>query len=330
MANTQRTRYGAPPEEKEVVLTFDTRLLFGLLMVILFVVALGGGVVYNRMRNAGNEAAANPAAAGAQPVGAPGNVDMNQARADANALGLPASAQIITNTIREVVETVVPPDQGKLGAPIPGAKITPVDPQQAKLLKDNPAALGLNIPPTRTVADASLWEHDVLANFEDPNVTDAKYAPMRTEDVKAPLKGARIGISDLNHLNTYDFGYVTMSKPTSHDFEVKNVGDADLIIGRIYSGCGCTATHLGNVALDSAGWVVGADGKTKQPYHMKPGQSERFTVQFDPRSENKEGSRAKFIQIFSNDVTRSIYDEADQNSHEIRFRIVVQPKFGVE
>jgi hypothetical protein len=158
----------------------------------------------------------------------------------------------------------------------------------------------------------------VLAGFPDANLS-SELVPQRPEKVTTPLKGPRIGISGLSDLYTYDFGEVPFDKPVQHDFMAENVGDADLIVSRVYTGCGCTALSMGTQKLDGAGFL-------QPPMVLKPGQKVPFTVQFDPRLESKGGPQAKYVQIYSNDATRTLFEAKDPNSYEVRFRFVVEPK----
>jgi hypothetical protein len=334
MAKNRKTAFGAPAEQKEVVVTVDRRLLVGLGLIGLFGVALLAGALFARLQASARPGAPLPAAA---PAAVPAAVDGVAAATRAAQLGLPSSVQIVTNTLQQLdpqeaaaaaTQAAAPP-LGALGAQ-PGAPAgTAMDPLQEALSQD-PNAVQLDLSGRRKVADASQWDHDVLANFEDPNVTDPNYAPVRAETVDEPLDGPRLGLTELNGINTFDFGLVSMTQPVQHDFEVVNVGSEDLKVSRVYTGCGCTATRLGSAALDAAGWVVGADGRARQPMTLRPGQRERVTVEFDPRAEGKSGSQAKFVQIFSNDPTKARFDDADPLSHETRFRFVVQPDPSVQ
>lgn len=340
MAKNRNAAFGAPAEEKEVVLTIDRRLLYGLGLVGLFVAALLGGVMAARLQSSNRVAAVAPAAAPTAVL--PGQVDPAEAAARALQLGLPTSVQVVTNTLQQLspqelaaaATQEAPPAPNAVSAQAVGAQAaspegTAENPVE-EALKQDPNAIQLDLSGERKVADASKWPHDVLANFEDPNVTPVEYAPVRVETVKAALEGPRLGLTELNGINTYDFGLVSMTKPAQHDFEMVNVGNKDLIVSRVYTGCGCTATRLGAALLDPAGWVVGSDGTTRQPMTLKPGQREKFTIEFDPRAEGKSGAQAKFIQIYSNDPTKAMFDDADPLSHETRFRFVVQPDPSVQ
>jgi len=315
MAGNRKTAYGAPPEAKEVVVTVDRRLVYALGLVLAFVVAVGGGVLAAR-RGAATQAPGAPSAPAAKAPGAPA-VDPAAAMQQAIAQGLPTSVTII-NTNVEALSTPVP---GALDPNDPyaeaKAKITPADDVHDALLS-NPGSVPIEIPEDRKV-DASKWPHDVLAKFPDPNVAAEDYKPMRSEVAPSGLEGPRLAISELNEQFTYDFGVVPMDRVAKHDFEAKNVGNADLVISRVYTGCGCTATRIGEVLIDASGFLP-------QLITLAPGESVRFTVEFDPRAEGKSGAQAKYIQIFSNDPTRAIYDAAEANSHETRFRIVVEPR----
>jgi hypothetical protein len=321
MARKRDAAYGAPQEEKEVVVSVDRRLLIGVGLALLCVLALGAGFLW-----AGRGA---PSATMSAATSGPEATAAAQAQADAlatqtiknemAALSLPESAQVVESIVRS---TDVAP---AVATAVPGAAAVPGDgrnlpPEAATMAADLGGDL-VDFPEDRP--DATGWEWDVLANYEDPNVTQPGYEPARTEEVKQPLEGPRLGISDLNFLNTFAYGKVPMDIPAAHDFMMTNVGDADLVVGRIYTGCGCTATRLGDIYLDNAGFLP-------TPATLKPGESKPFTIEFDPRSEGKAGSQAKFIQIFTNDPTKTQFTPGDPNSHEARFRIVVQPAYEIK
>lgn len=323
MARKRDAAYGAPQEEKEVVVSVDRRLLIGVGLALLCVFALGAGFWWaGRGAPAGSQSAAAPtgaeAAAAAQ---AQANAAATQAiKNEMAAVNLPEGAQVVESIVRS---TEVAPAAG--GAAAPGSAAQPGDgsnlpPAAATQAKELGGDI-LDFPEDRP--DATGWDWDVLVNYEDPNVTQPGYEPARTEEVKQPLEGPRLGISDLNFLNSFAYGKVPMDIPAAHDFTMTNVGDADLVVSRIYTGCGCTATRLGDVYLDNAGFLPA-------PKTLKPGESQVFTIEFDPRSEGKPGSQAKFIQIFSNDTTKTQFTPGDPNSHESRFRIVVQPAFEIK
>jgi hypothetical protein len=138
--------------------------------------------------------------------------------------------------------------------------------------------------------------------------------------VSGEITGPRLAIADLNENNTYNFGTVPIDEPASHDFTAENVGDEPLRISRIYSACGCTAMSVGDYIIDPSGFIV------EGPMVLQPGEAFEFRVEFDPRAEGVRGSQAKYVQIFSNDPTWAVFDQTDPDSHETRFRIVVDPE----
>jgi hypothetical protein len=156
------------------------------------------------------------------------------------------------------------------------------------------------------------------ALVDDPNV-GAEYRPLQPEKSHQQLDGPRIAISDLNALGTYNFGVVPLDRPADHEFQVANAGNRDLTISRIYTACGCMATTLGGKPIGAAGWVT-------PTLTLRPGESEVFTVRFDPRFSGEAGVLAKYVQVFSNDATRPIFDAGDPLSHEVRFRVIVEPR----
>ena len=82
--------------------------------------------------------------------------------------------------------------------------------------------------------------------------------------------------------NSYDFGTVAQGTKVVHEFEVKNTGNADLVIQRVSPSCGCTATQLASPII-------------------KPGASEKMRVTFD--TSGFMGDKTKSVLIASNDST---------------------------
>lgn len=80
--------------------------------------------------------------------------------------------------------------------------------------------------------------------------------------------------------NSYDFGTVAQGTKVVHEFEVKNTGNADLVIQRLSPSCGCTATQLASPII-------------------KPGTSEKIRVTFD--TSGFMGDKTKSVVIASND-----------------------------
>ncbi len=330
MARKRDAAYGAPQEEKEVVVSIDSRLLVGVGLVLLCVVALGAGFWYAQRGAPAAVSSAPPEVTLAQ-ANAQATADM---AAQKSALGLPDSA-VVVEPMKRTTELAAPvatagPGGGAegAGAAVPGQGTAAPAQDPAGDLPPAAATMasehgGQIIPFEEGRPNASDWDWDVTVNYEDPNVTKPEYEPARTEEVKQPLQGPRLGISELNFLNSFAYGKVPMDMPAAHDFTMTNVGDADLVVGRIYTGCGCTATRFGEVYLDNAGFLP-------KPMTLRPGESQVFTIEFDPRAEGKPGAQSKYIQIFSNDPTKTQFDTADPNSRETRFRIVVQPAYEVK
>ena len=59
------------------------------------------------------------------------------------------------------------------------------------------------------------------------------------KDEKETAHGPRMEIEP----ESYDFGTVKQNQKLVHDFEIKNSGSEDLVIGRISTTCGCTAAR---------------------------------------------------------------------------------------
>jgi hypothetical protein len=82
---------------------------------------------------------------------------------------------------------------------------------------------------------------------------------------------------------SYDFGKVQQNKKLVKEFDIKNVGTEDVVLGRISTSCGCTA------ALTSK--------KT-----VKPGETSTLKVTFETR--RYKGPVQRSISIASNDPRR--------------------------
>ncbi len=322
----RKAAYGAPPEEKEVVVTVDKRVLMagGVLVLVL---ALLGGVWFARS-SAGSQTASAPAAEAPAPAapqpGVPASIPEDVARATAAALGLPENVAIVPQV--EERTDIADPFATARAMVTPAAGSQGVSPAQAVppggssgLLGDAGASgMEFTVAPDY-ISPTENWTHDVLAGFPDANLADPALVPERAELVKETLQGPRLAVSELNDLYTYDFGVVPLDRPVSKTFTASNVGDEDLIISRVYTGCGCTALTIGEQQIDGAGFVT-------PPLTLKPGQAVEFSVQYDPRAEGKTGPQAKYVQIYTNDPTQMLFDEKDPNSGEARFRFVVEPR----
>jgi len=78
----------------------------------------------------------------------------------------------------------------------------------------------------------------------------------------------------------HDFGSIPATDTVQTVFKVKNSGGKTLEISRIQTSCGCTAAMMDSQSL-------------------KPGESSRLKVTFDPRG--KSGRQARTLWLFTND-----------------------------
>ena len=321
MSKNRKSAYGGPLEEKEVVVSVDKRLLSGIGLLVVFGIAVALGVYLNTPQAGPTQVAASDPA---QDVGNPQLPSETDIRATMDADDLPDSAVIITPMIRGTVDPNDPFAQNRGTPSVPenapdwqerdpnaAPQATPYDP------------LGSGGPTVELPDDrpAAQWEPDVLAEFCDANLSE-EYQPARVELVEGTLEGPRLAISELNECFTYNFGDIPDDETARHMFTAKNVGDEELIIGRVYTGCGCTATTIGDQTIKP-------DGYLPEPLVLAPGETVEFGVEFDPRAETSQNihvSQAKYIQIFSNDPTGPQYTAGEELSHETRFRIVVRPQ----
>lgn len=304
--------------EPEVVVSLDKRLVAALGVLVL--VGLVGLGTFMAVRGGSrNPVADSGAALGAPDVAATGTA---QVEAGMRAAGIDPD---LAGGVAQIVPVDAQPTLLAAGTPPPpGAGTAPAGAPAAvqTAASGDPGSQEINRP--EGAPDACMWAHDVLQNFPDPNVDNPDYAPERIETVDGVLSGPRLAIGDLNDLYSYDYGVVPGDEIAKHDFRIKNVGDQDLLISRVYTGCGCTATRIKDTVLDAAGFV--------KPTALKlaPGEETTFSVEYDPRVEASSPCRArhKFVQIFSNDPTKAIFDAAQANQHETRFRIVIEPRYG--
>jgi len=307
--------YSAPAEENEIALTLDRRAMWLLGLAAAFGLAVGIGVWTARSGSTGTAAAPPPGSSGPGTDLERRGLERDlQLAAEAAERAAPEGAQIV-DPGSYMQSQVVESDEADAGSGIP-------EQYQEYLDSGQGAEVPLGDIQNR---QAASWDADTLATLGDPNVVDKDYQPFRIEDFEGQSLegGPRLAISDLNGVYTYNFGLIPIDQPATHDFMMKNIGDADLIVSRIYSGCGCTAPRIGDIEIDSAGFLP-------QPLTLAPGEEIDFTVEFDPQLAKETGAQAKWLQIFSNDNTKAVFDEAEPElTHETRFRIVVQPSYGV-
>ncbi len=83
---------------------------------------------------------------------------------------------------------------------------------------------------------------------------------------------------------SYNFGTVTPGQPVSHDFSLKNDGKDPLIIRKVTTTCGCTASK-------------------PDKYEIKSGESTTLKCTFDSRG--KTGKQFQTITVIVNDPLQS-------------------------
>jgi len=79
--------------------------------------------------------------------------------------------------------------------------------------------------------------------------------------------------------NTYDFGKIIQGEKVKHTFHFTNTGRSDLVITKVSTSCGCTATDYPHTPI-------------------KPGESAKLDVVFD--SHTKKGFQNKTITVLTN------------------------------
>jgi len=78
---------------------------------------------------------------------------------------------------------------------------------------------------------------------------------------------------------SYDFGKIIQGEKVEHTFHFTNAGRADLVITKVSTSCGCTATNYPHDPI-------------------KPGEGGKIDVVFD--SHNKKGFQNKTITVLTN------------------------------
>lgn len=130
-----------------------------------------------------------------------------------------------------------------------------------------------------------------------------------------PVKSGGAGIFSETF---FDFGNISMARGVvRHSFPLRNGGDAEILISRIYTLCMCTTA------------VFVKDGKRHGPYGMEghgiiprvnqtlaPGESAEIEVIFNPAAHGPAGLGR---------VTRTVYLETDTYSYELNFAANVGP-----
>ena len=82
----------------------------------------------------------------------------------------------------------------------------------------------------------------------------------------------------------YDFGTTKAGNVISHDFNFKNTGKTPLIIRKVRTGCGCTAS-------------------TPPTESIQPGASSTIKVTYNSRG--RKGRQAQYIDVYCNDPKTS-------------------------
>ncbi|MCW5853890.1 MAG: DUF1573 domain-containing protein, partial [Anaerolineae bacterium] len=150
----------------------------------------------------------------------------------------------------------------------------------------------------------------------DPNALHPNlegYAPVPASAAPVAKGAPRIAIGGLDPKFTLDMGPIQSGEKREYTFDVKNVGDGNLTIYKIYAGCGCTAGEFAGQAVnDDPEYVF------NPPVVIKPGQSIPLKVTYDSGALSDQGEIDKFIQIFSDDPTAK---EFEKGFRETRFRL---------
>jgi hypothetical protein len=104
--------------------------------------------------------------------------------------------------------------------------------------------------------------------------------------VQAVVIGQAVGPQITSPEIQFDFGDIAEGVVVTHEFEVFNSGDEDLVISKVKASCGCTAAQPEKDVL-------------------KSGESTKIKVQFN--SSRRSGKQRKSVYVFSNDKVNPQY-----------------------
>lgn len=117
--------------------------------------------------------------------------------------------------------------------------------------------------------------------FNGPNAqgnTSLAVASDTATPTARPANGAWAQVSP----EKWDFGQVDVTDVVTHSFQLKNAGNADLIITKVTTSCGCTSATVGSKLL-------------------KPGESTILAVTYEPAHHGTTGPVLRLVYVDSND-----------------------------
>ena len=132
-------------------------------------------------------------------------------------------------------------------------------------------------------------------------------------------KNTAVGTTTLSSgENSFDFGKISMSKgKVTHQFELKNVGSAPVIVRRIYTSCMCTSATLirgnnrvGPFSMPGHGFNPGIEEA------IAPGEKVALEVVFDPAAHGPAGVGP---------IERQVRVETDSGFVELGIKTLVTP-----
>jgi hypothetical protein len=104
--------------------------------------------------------------------------------------------------------------------------------------------------------------------------------------VQAVVIGQTVGPQIASPESLFDFGEISEGEIVTHEFEIYNSGDEDLVISKVKASCGCTAAQ-------------------PEKDLLKSGESTKVNVTFN--SARRSGIQKKYVYVFSNDKINPQY-----------------------
>lgn len=125
----------------------------------------------------------------------------------------------------------------------------------------------------------------IAVNGEQPKDSRLSISATIEEDYSAYSAEQLASAPDIQFLETsYDFGEVKQGEKVAHTFRVSNEGKSNLVLRKVRTSCGCTASKPDKEVI-------------------QPGESANIPVSFNTRGRN--GRQNQSITVYSNDPKKS-------------------------
>jgi hypothetical protein len=151
-------------------------------------------------------------------------------------------------------------------------------------VKKNPTLALILLGASAVAAGLAYAAADAPAKPAAPAKSGAA-APAAAKDVNpgVPAKGPRIVVEP----EAFDFGKALQQKTLTKEFNIRNLGTEELVIGKVSTTCGCTAAVPGEKTI-------------------KPGGSTPLHVELQTRTNT--GKIERTVLVETNDPMKAVYE----------------------